>query len=157
MLFTIRPIWHGCAAVWKRNREGQLQDIERHKLNAMGAFAEAQTCRRLVLLNYFGEGRQEACGNCDICPDPPKQYDGLMDARKGTLDHLPRKPALPGWATWWRCCAVPTTSVSAIWATTNCLSTVLADQSHEHWVSIIRQLIHLGFATQNIASTPPCS
>jgi ATP-dependent DNA helicase RecQ len=37
---------------------GPLQDIERHKLNAMGAFAEAQTCRRLVLLNYFGEGRQ---------------------------------------------------------------------------------------------------
>ncbi len=32
---------------------GPLQDIERHKLNAMGAFAEAQTCRRLVLLNYF--------------------------------------------------------------------------------------------------------
>ncbi|MEN1536760.1 helicase-related protein, partial [Pseudomonas aeruginosa] len=32
--------------------QGQLQDIERHKLNAMGAFAEAQTCRRLVLLNY---------------------------------------------------------------------------------------------------------
>ncbi|MDI8752124.1 RecQ family zinc-binding domain-containing protein, partial [Salmonella enterica subsp. enterica serovar Montevideo] len=42
---------------------GQLQDIERHKLNAMGAFAEAQTCRRLVLLNYFGEGRQEPCGS----------------------------------------------------------------------------------------------
>ncbi|MDX7218126.1 RecQ family ATP-dependent DNA helicase, partial [Escherichia coli] len=61
---------------------GPLQDIERHKLNAMGAFAEAQTCRRLVLLNYFGEGRQEPCGNCDICLDPPKQYDGLMDARK---------------------------------------------------------------------------
>lgn len=51
--------------------QGQLQDIERHKLNAMGAFAEAQTCRRLVLLNYFGEGRQETCGNCDICLDPP--------------------------------------------------------------------------------------
>ncbi|MBD4427127.1 ATP-dependent DNA helicase RecQ, partial [Xanthomonas citri pv. citri] len=62
--------------------QGQLQDIERHKLNAMGAFAEAQTCRRLVLLNYFGEGRQAPCGNCDICLDPPKQYDGLMDARK---------------------------------------------------------------------------
>ncbi|WP_235380307.1 RecQ family zinc-binding domain-containing protein, partial [Escherichia coli] len=60
---------------------GQLLDIERHKLNAMGAFAEAQTCRRLVLLNYFGEGRQEPCGNCDICLDPPKQYDGLNDAQ----------------------------------------------------------------------------
>ncbi len=32
---------------------GAQQDIERHKLNAMGAFAEAQTCRRLVLLNYL--------------------------------------------------------------------------------------------------------
>ncbi|MFY3758244.1 DNA helicase RecQ, partial [Escherichia coli] len=61
---------------------GQQLDIERHKLNAMGAFAEAQTCRRLVLLNYFGEGKQEACGNCDICLDPPKRYDGLEDARK---------------------------------------------------------------------------
>ena len=47
----------------------------------MGAFAEAQTCRRLVLLNYFGEGRQEPCGNCDICLDPPKQYDGSTDAQ----------------------------------------------------------------------------
>ncbi|WP_244267365.1 DNA helicase RecQ, partial [Sodalis-like endosymbiont of Proechinophthirus fluctus] len=60
----------------------QQQDIERHKLDAMGAFAEAQTCRRLVLLNYFGEGRQMACGNCDICLDPPKRYDGLEEARK---------------------------------------------------------------------------
>lgn len=64
-----------------REAAGQLQDIERHKLNAMGAFAEAQTCRRLVLLNYFGEGRQEPCGNCDICLDPPKQYDGSTDAQ----------------------------------------------------------------------------
>ncbi len=32
-----------------------------------GGLCEAQTCRRLVLLNYFGEGRQEPCGNCDIC------------------------------------------------------------------------------------------
>lgn len=61
---------------------GMQQDIERHKLNAITAFAEAQTCRRLVLLNYFGENRQTACNNCDICLDPPKQYDGLVDAQK---------------------------------------------------------------------------
>jgi ATP-dependent DNA helicase RecQ len=47
------------ASLSGRETAGPLQDIERHKLNAMGAFAEAQTCRRLVLLNYFGEGRQE--------------------------------------------------------------------------------------------------
>lgn len=64
---------------------GMQQDIERHKLNAIAAFAEAQTCRRLVLLNYFGENRQQPCGNCDICLDPPKQYDGLVDAQKHYL------------------------------------------------------------------------
>ncbi len=42
---------------------GQLQDIERHKLNAMGAFAEAQTCRHFGIAYYFGEGRQEPCGS----------------------------------------------------------------------------------------------
>jgi ATP-dependent DNA helicase RecQ len=35
---------------------GQLQDIERHKLNAMGAFAEAQTCRRLVCSITLAKG-----------------------------------------------------------------------------------------------------
>ena len=61
---------------------GPQKDIEQHKLNAMGAFAQAQTCRRLVLLNYFGENRQTPCGNCDICLDPPKQYDGLVEAQQ---------------------------------------------------------------------------
>ncbi|MGL5681123.1 MAG: DNA helicase RecQ, partial [Plesiomonas shigelloides] len=73
--------------VWLRRmleekEPGPVRDVETHKLNAMGAFAEAQTCRRLVLLNYFGESRQEPCGNCDICLDPPKRYDGLEDAQK---------------------------------------------------------------------------
>ncbi|EJS87902.1 RecQ, partial [Pasteurella multocida subsp. multocida str. Anand1_cattle] len=36
----------------------------------------------LVLLNYFGEHQQKPCQNCDICLDPPKQYDGLIDAQK---------------------------------------------------------------------------
>ena len=51
--FTIRLIWRGLRRCLEEKPQGQLQDIERHKLNAMGAFAEAQTCRRLVLLNYF--------------------------------------------------------------------------------------------------------
>ncbi|VTR50129.1 ATP-dependent DNA helicase recQ [Serratia fonticola] len=65
----------------------------------MGAFAEAQTCRRLVLLNYFGEGKQQACGNCDICLDPPKRYDGLEGCPQGTVGDWPR------WATFrhWLC------------------------------------------------------
>ena len=62
--------------------ETPQRQIEQHKLEAIGEFAESQTCRRLVLLNYFGEYRQTPCRNCDICLDPPKKYDGLIDAQK---------------------------------------------------------------------------
>ncbi|WP_110027962.1 ATP-dependent DNA helicase RecQ [Mangrovibacter plantisponsor] len=131
---------------------GQLQDIERHKLNAMGAFAEAQTCRRLVLLNYFGEGRQEACGNCDICLDPPRRYDGLVDAQKA-LSCIYRVNQRFGMGY----------VVEVLRGANNQrirdmqhdklpVYGIGREHSHEHWVSIIRQLIHMGFITQNIAN-----
>jgi ATP-dependent DNA helicase RecQ len=51
--------------------------VEVHKLNSMVALSEALTCRRRVLLGYFGEEMEgTACGNCDICLDPPETYDG---------------------------------------------------------------------------------
>jgi len=48
----------------------------------MIAFAEATTCRRRVLLGYFGEPLEEDCGNCDVCLDPPELYDATVDAQK---------------------------------------------------------------------------
>lgn len=60
----------------------QQKAVELEKFKAMHGFAEAQTCRRLVLLNYFSEFQHQSCGNCDICLDPPKQFDGTTDAQK---------------------------------------------------------------------------
>lgn len=57
-------------------------DVELQKFAAMEAFAEAQTCRRQVLLNYFSQYSDTACGNCDVCIDPPKLIDGLVIAQK---------------------------------------------------------------------------
>jgi ATP-dependent DNA helicase RecQ len=57
-------------------------EIELQKFAAMEAFAEAQTCRRQVLLNYFSEYSAKHCGNCDICLDPPKGFDGTIHAQK---------------------------------------------------------------------------
>lgn len=57
-------------------------EIEMHKFEAMESFAEAQTCRRQVLLNYFSDYRQEQCGNCDICLDPPKMFEGTTQAQQ---------------------------------------------------------------------------
>ena len=65
----------------KNNNELQRR-IETHKLNAMVSFAEAQTCRRQVLLNYFDEKLAEPCGYCDICQNPPETYDATEDAQK---------------------------------------------------------------------------
>ncbi|MGQ8364535.1 DNA helicase RecQ [Glaciecola sp. 1036] len=56
-------------------------EIEMHKFDAMQSFAEAQTCRRQVLLNYFSDYRPLPCGNCDICQDPPKMFDGSTQAQ----------------------------------------------------------------------------
>ena len=56
--------------------------IEIHKLNAMVGFAEPLTCRRRVLLGYFGENLEEDCGNCDICLNPPERYDATVPAQK---------------------------------------------------------------------------
>lgn len=60
----------------------QRRLVEAQKFSAMQAMAEAQTCRRLVVLNYFNEYSDKECGNCDLCLDPPQRYDGLEDAQK---------------------------------------------------------------------------
>ncbi len=104
---------------------GQQLDIERHKLNAMGAFAEAQTCRRLVLLNYFGEGKHENCGNCDICLDPPNVTTGWrMRAKRCPACTASVSASASG--TLWKCCAAPTTSAFANTVTTSCRYTASA-------------------------------
>ena len=53
------------------------QEIGKQLLMATVAYAESNTCRRKLLLNYFGEGYEvENCGACDNCLHPKKQFDG---------------------------------------------------------------------------------
>ena len=42
----------------------------------------AVTCRRRVLLGYFGEPLTQDCGNCDVCTDPPERFDATVEAQK---------------------------------------------------------------------------
>ncbi|WP_310619462.1 DNA helicase RecQ [Flexibacterium corallicola] len=57
------------------------KQIERQKLRAFLAYCETATCRRSVLLRYFGD-ECEPCGNCDTCLSPPKTMDGTIAAQK---------------------------------------------------------------------------
>ena len=51
------------------------------KLDALLGLCETVDCRRVRLLDYFGEA-SGACGNCDNCLTPPEEWDGTEAARK---------------------------------------------------------------------------
>jgi ATP-dependent DNA helicase RecQ len=60
-------------------------DTHRRKLgshlDAMLALCETVDCRRVRLLDYFGQ-KGEPCGNCDTCLTPPESWDGTIAAQK---------------------------------------------------------------------------
>ena len=56
-------------------------EVQIAKLERMKQFSEATTCRRILLLSYFGE-QSENCGNCDVCKNPPQIFDGTVIAQK---------------------------------------------------------------------------
>jgi ATP-dependent DNA helicase RecQ len=57
--------------------------VERSRLDAMIAIAEAATCRRTLLLRCFGEEpATPECGACDVCRTPPRLFDGTVQAQK---------------------------------------------------------------------------
>lgn len=134
----------------EKNENPHQKRIELHKLKAMVAFAEAQTCRRKVLLNYFGERLVADCGNCDVCLNPPEQYDATEDCRKALscvyrvgqsfgIGHV--IDVLRG---------ADTQRIKQLQH--NKLSTYGLGKhlSVEAWASVLRQLIHHGYLEQDI-------
>jgi len=126
--------------------------IELHKLQTIIGFAEPLTCRRRVLLGYFGESLEEDCGNCDICLNPPETYDATEQAQKALscvyrvgqrfgMGHVIE--VLRG-----------ARSGRILKLGHDRLSTygIGAATSAEAWGGLIRQLIHRGFLQQDVAA-----
>lgn len=136
----------------ENNENPEQKRIEVHKLNAMVGLAESVTCRRRVLLNYFGERLDQDCGNCDVCLNPPEQFDATVDAQKA-LSCVYRLDQRFGVGH----------VVDVLRGADNerirsrrhqQLSTygLGSDRSEQEWTSIIRQLIHHGYLVQDIAN-----
>ena len=138
----------------KRISEGDNEarvNVELQRFQAMNGFVEAQTCRRQVVLNYFAEFTDKGCGNCDICLDPPSQFDALETAQKvlscvyrikqqGDINHV--VAVLRG-----------EESIKLKQLGHHQVSTfgIGKDKTPGYWFSIVRQLIHLGYLQQDIS------
>jgi superfamily II DNA helicase RecQ len=82
----------GDAAMYRNFIEtGQASDtqkrIEHQKLNALLGLCEAVTCRRQIILDYFGDNASLPCGNCDNCKNKPESFDGIKP-RSGSREQL---------------------------------------------------------------------
>ncbi len=135
-----------------QNGNDNQRRIDSHKLNSMVGFAESLTCRRRVLLGYLGEQLDTDCGNCDICLDPPEQYDATEAARK-VLSCVYRVGQSFGVKH----------VVDVLRGADNerirkfdheRLTTygIGTEYSAAEWMSIVRQLIHRGYLIQDIAT-----
>jgi ATP-dependent DNA helicase RecQ len=49
------------------SEQGDREAFDRSRVQMMGAYADATTCRREFVLTYFGERFEPPCGRCDIC------------------------------------------------------------------------------------------
>jgi ATP-dependent DNA helicase RecQ len=59
------------------------KQVALRKLEAMLSLCETSTCRRMQMLSYFGETvTKAACGNCDICLNPPEIWNATVDVQK---------------------------------------------------------------------------
>ncbi len=125
--------------------------IELHKLQAMVGFAEAQSCRRRVLLGYFGERLGEDCGNCDVCLNPPERYDATIDAQKALscvfrtgqrfgIGHVVE--VLRG---------ARSERIRELGHDRLSTYGIGRDQSAEVWSGLLHQLIHHGYLVQDVA------
>jgi ATP-dependent DNA helicase RecQ len=151
LLFGVRDVFTARRLI-ENNDNPEQKRIEVHKLNAMVGLAESVTCRRRVLLNYFGERLEQDCGNCDVCLNPPEQFDATVDAQKA-LSCVYRVGQRFGVGY----------VVDVLRGANNerirsrhhqQLPTygLGSDRSEQGWTSIIRQLIHHGYLVQDIAN-----
>jgi ATP-dependent DNA helicase RecQ len=122
----------------------QQKRVMRERLEAMISLTETVQCRTGALLSCFGETLTGPCGHCDNCERPARLVDGTVDAQK-VLSTVYRTGQMFG----------ALHIVAVLRGQTNDmierhhhdkLSTfgIGADQSRDHWRSVIRQLIAQG-------------
>ena len=116
------------------------------KLDAMLGLCETLSCRRMRLLDYFGE-RSGPCGNCDTCLIPPVSFDGTVPVQKllSTVYRVDQRFAAGHVIDVLR--GAQTERISQWHHDKLTVYGVGADRSEQEWRAIARQAIALGLLT----------
>ena len=116
------------------------------KLDAMLGLCETLSCRRMRLLDYFGE-RSGPCGNCDTCLIPPVQVDGTVPMQKllSTVYRVDQRFAAGHVIDVLR--GAQTERITQWHHDKLTVYGIGADRSEQEWRAIMRQAIALGFVT----------
>lgn len=81
ILFFSRGDWHKIRYFIDQKKTKKERDIAFEQLSQIIRYCESTTCRRNVLLSYFGENETEPCKNCDVCLNPREKTDGTNQAK----------------------------------------------------------------------------
>jgi ATP-dependent DNA helicase RecQ len=116
------------------------------KLDAMLGLCETLSCRRMRLLEYFGE-RSGPCGNCDTCLLPPVSFDGTVPVQKllSTVYRVDQRFAAGHIIDVLR--GVQSERISQWRHDALSVYGIGNDRSEQEWRAIVRQAIALGLVT----------
>ena len=144
-----------CEHFIAQKQDPKEQELARRQLRQMAHYAESQECRRHTLLGYFGETYPEPnCGGCDNCITPAEQWDATLPAQK-LLSCVYRIKEHSGFSTGLNHVVEVLTGANTT-KVRDCqhdsLSTygIGRDIDRGDWLRIGRELIRLGFLTQDV-------
>jgi len=116
------------------------------KLDAMLGLCETLSCRRVRLLDYFGEPATP-CGNCDTCLIPPVSFDGTVPVQKllSAIYRVDQRFAAGHVIEVLR--GIETDRIQTWHHNSLSVFGIGADRSEQEWRAILRQVIALGLVT----------
>ena len=82
MVYGLQDVVRISKMVDDSNANDNQKRIEKTKISNLLGWCEINTCRRRALLRYFGEQVDEACGNCDVCLNPPRTWNATEACQK---------------------------------------------------------------------------
>lgn len=91
MIYGLKDVTLQKSFVDNSDGDEQSKRVARTALNAMFSLCEVISCRRQVLLGYFGEDLKEPCGNCDNCLNPQETFDATVMIQKALSTVLKTK------------------------------------------------------------------